>query len=204
MISVSSADPDHPAEFGPLVVDRPLNERGDRVVNPHESLAAFDEVQQRLPQFGILEQNAQRVVEADRIELCECRRTEHLDVVAEHHLKGTAGLPHLFDRVVGDRNRRSGGPDKRLAIAHRQVGDQKAPRLARLGRCLPRNRFIYALPMLWQELLSLEWHRGQHRQRADERRQKTCDHGATNISVRRVLRVPLTSDRSLAYTPLAA
>lgn len=50
---------DHPAELGPLIVDGPLHERGDRIVNPDDSFATLDEVQQRRAQRRIVEQDSQ-------------------------------------------------------------------------------------------------------------------------------------------------
>ena len=120
---------DHPAELRPLAVDWILNEGGDRIVNAHESLAAVDETEQGPLQFRIVEQHAQGVVEADRVEPGEGSRPEHLDVIAEHGLERASRLSHLLNRVVGDRNRGIGGSANGLAVAHREVRHEQPPGL---------------------------------------------------------------------------
>ena len=147
---------EHPAELGPLVVFRILHEGRDGVVNADESLSAFDETEQGRPQLRVVEQHTQRVVEADGVELLDVRRPEHLDVVVEDRLVGARHLAHLLDGVIPYRDGAGGTSARRLAIAHRQIGDEHPAWLFGLGRCRARNRRVNALPLLGLDLLRVK------------------------------------------------
>ena len=60
--------------------------------------------QQRLLQFGIVEEHALRVVEADGVELLDLIGPEHFDVVAEDGFERAGVFAHLFDGVVAGGN----------------------------------------------------------------------------------------------------
>ena len=147
---------EHPAELGPLVVFRILHEGRDGIVNADESFSAFDKAEQRRPQLRVVEQHAERVVEADGVELLDVRRPEHLDVVVEDRLVGARHLAHLLDGVVPDRNGGSGTSTNGLAIPHRQIGDEHPAWLPGLGRRLARNGCVHSFLLIGLDLLRLE------------------------------------------------
>ena len=167
---------EHPAELGPLVVFRILHEGRDGVVNADESFSAFDEAEQRRPQLRIVEQHTHGVVEADGVELFDVRRPEHLDIVVEDGLIGARHLSHLLDGVVPYRDGAGGTSARRLAIPHRQIGDEHPAWLLGLGRCLARNRCVHACLLLGLDLLPLKGCAAQRDDQADPGDQKSVEH----------------------------
>ena len=59
-----------------------------------------DKIKQTLPQFKIVKQDTRRVIEANRIELLESCRSEHLDILADCRLIGPGPEAHAFNGIV--------------------------------------------------------------------------------------------------------
>jgi hypothetical protein len=97
----------HLAELRKLVVHRILHEGGPGApVDAHDSVALEHVIEQRLPRRRIVEEHADRIVEADRVELPQYLGLEGGRVIAEKGLVGPCLHAHPVQGVVGIGDRR--------------------------------------------------------------------------------------------------
>ena len=167
---------DHPAELGPLIVLGILHEGRDGIVNADESFSAFDKAEQGSPQLRVVEQDPERVVEADGVELLDVRRPEHLDIVAEDRLVGARHFSHLLDGVITRRNGAGRASPNGLAIPHRQVGHEHPAWLPGRSRRFSRNGCVHAILLIGLQLLPVQGCAAQHDDQAGSCRQEAIEH----------------------------
>jgi len=138
-----AARAEHEAKLRPVLVRAgPPREGHRRAVHAEQSAAAVDELDQALPQRGVLKQIAHRVVEEDRIELLEVLWPEDHGIAADHGLEGAGLLSHPREGHVG------GGDGAVSAVSDIEAEDQQLAGLAGRHDGLGRERSLDLLPLL--------------------------------------------------------